>query len=65
MADEGSAKWDEKRSIGREHATARDDYFEEWAMKNPLPATKKDSIVDRVSAMEFCFIYGKRLIFAL
>ena len=26
---------------------------------------KKDSIVDRVSAMEFCFIYGKCLIFAL
>ena len=26
---------------------------------------KKDSIVDTISAMEFCFIYGKRLIFAL
>ena len=26
---------------------------------------KKDSIVDRVSAMESCFIYGKYLIFAL
>ena len=32
---------------------------------NPTPATKKDSIVDRVSAMEFCFIYGKCPIFAL
>ena len=31
----------------------------------PISATKKDSIVDRVSAMEFCLIYGKRLIFAL
>ena len=26
---------------------------------------KKDSIVDTISAMEFCFIYGKYLIFAL
>ena len=26
---------------------------------------KKDSIVDTISAMEFCFIYGKCLIFAL
>ena len=26
---------------------------------------KKDSIVDRVSAMEFCFICEKQLIFAL
>ena len=32
---------------------------------SPLPATKKDSIVDTISAMEFCFIYGKRPIFAL
>ena len=35
------------------------------AMKNPTSATKKDSIVDTISAMEFCFIYGKCLIFAL
>jgi hypothetical protein len=35
------------------------------AMKNPTPATKKDSIVDTISAMEFCFICPKRLIFAL
>ena len=33
-------------------------------MKNPIPATKKDSIVD-ISAMEFCFICEKQLIFAL
>ena len=26
---------------------------------------KKDSIVDTISAMEFCFIYGKCLIFVL
>ena len=32
---------------------------------NPASATKKDSIVDTISAMEFCFIYGKCLIFAL
>ena len=32
---------------------------------NPIFATKKDSIVDRVSAMEFCFIYGKCLYLAL
>ena len=32
---------------------------------NPFPSAKKDSIVDAISAMEFCFIYGKRLIFAL
>ena len=31
----------------------------------PPPQPKKDSIVDWVSAMEFCFIYGKRLVFAL
>ena len=35
------------------------------AMKNPTSATKKDSIVDTISAMEFCFIYGKCLYFAL
>ena len=28
-------------------------------------SAKKDSIVDTISAMEFCFIYGKYLIFAL
>ena len=43
----------------------RDDYIFDCAMKNPNPATKKDSIVDTISAMEFCFIYGKYLIFAL
>ena len=32
---------------------------------NPASATKKDSIVDTISAMEFCFICLKRLIFAL
>ena len=32
---------------------------------NPAPAPKKDSIVDTISAMEFYFIYGKSLIFAL
>ena len=32
---------------------------------NPASATKKDSIVDTISAMEFCFIYGKCLFFAL
>ena len=35
------------------------------AMKNPIPATKKDSIVDTISAMEFCFLYGKHPIFVL
>jgi hypothetical protein len=33
--------------------------------RTPLSATKKDSIVDTISAMEFCFIYGKCPIFAL
>ena len=32
---------------------------------NPVSATKKDSIVDTISAMEFCFICSKCLIFAL
>ena len=32
---------------------------------NPASATKKDSIADTISAMEFCFICLKRLIFAL
>ena len=32
---------------------------------NPASATKKDSIVDTISAMEFCFLYGKRPIFAI
>ena len=32
------------------------------AMKNPTSATKKDSIVDWVSAMEFCFLALKPLI---
>ena len=36
-----------------------------WVVTSPTSATKKDSIVDRVSAMEFCFIYGKCLVFAL
>ena len=27
--------------------------------------SQKDSIVDTISAMEFCFIYGKYLVFAL
>ena len=35
------------------------------AMKNPISATKKDSIVDTISAMEFCFICSKCPIFAL
>ena len=43
----------------------QDDYVFEWAMKNPIPATKKDSIVDTISTMEFCFIYGKCLHLAL
>ena len=34
-------------------------------LSSPTPAAKKDSIVDTISAMEFCFIYGKYLIFAL
>ena len=29
------------------------------------PLLKKDSIVDTISAMEFCFLYGKHPIFAL
>ncbi len=41
------------------------DYVFEWAMKNPIPATKKDSIVDIISAMEFCFICEKRLFLPL
>ena len=46
-------------------ACDRDDYIFDCAMKNPTPATIKESIVDTISAMEFCFIYGKCLIFAL
>ena len=34
-------------------------------LSNPTSATKKDSIVDTISAMEFCFIYEKCLYFAL
>ena len=32
---------------------------------NMLTLHKKDSIVDTISAMEFCFIYGKCLFFTL
>jgi len=34
----------------------QDDYVFEWAMKNPIPATKNNSIVDTISAMEFYFL---------
>lgn len=43
----------------------RGDYATVEGLSNPTPATKKDSIVDTISAMEFCFIYGKCPIFAL
>ena len=32
---------------------------------SPASATPKDSIVDTISAMEFCFIYGKCLVSAI
>ena len=32
---------------------------------SPVTRTKKDSIVDTISAMEFCFIYGKCPVFDL
>ena len=34
-------------------------------LTNPTSATKKDSIVDTISAMEFYFLYGKCPIFTL
>ena len=38
---------------------------EEGNEKSHRPPTKKNSIVDTISAMEFCFICSKCLIFAL
>ena len=39
--------------------------IEKHNFSNPISATKKDSIVNTISTMEFCFIYVKYLIFAL
>ena len=63
--EEASATREKTRSVGSECVSERGDYVFDRAMKNPTPATKKDSIIDWVSAMEFCFIYGKCLVFAL
>ena len=38
------------------------DYATGEGNSNPTSATKKDSIVDTISAMEFCFIYDKSAI---
>ena len=66
VRDEARATREKIRSIGwalpRTHP--RRLYFR-VGLSNPTSATKKDSIVDTISAMEFCFIYGKRLVFAL
>ena len=43
-------------------ACTRHDYIFECAMKNPTPATKNNSIVDTISAMEFYFLALKSLI---
>ena len=37
-------------------ACTRHDYIFECAMKNPTPATIKESIVDTISAMDFRFL---------
>ena len=63
-ADEEDEEKDERKEY-QAVQTAKDDYSRRRAMKNPSPATKKDSNVDTISAMEFCFIFGKRLVFAL
>ena len=65
MADEGSAKRAEKRSFGARLAERTKRLYFRQGLSNPTSATKKDSIVDTISAMEFCFIYGKCHIFAL
>ena len=42
------------------------DFIHFFAVASKLAVQhKKDSIVDTISAMEFCFIYGKCLVFAL
>ena len=63
-ADEEDEEKDERKKY-QAVQTAKDDYSRRRAMKNPIPATKKDSIVYTISAMEFCFLYGKCPIFAL
>ena len=62
----GEAK-EQKQGVCRaEQAQATaDDYATRVGLSNPTPASKKDSIVDTISAMEFCFLCEKYLIFAL
>ena len=55
-----------KEHTGGSLRPTKGDYdLEEGNEKSHRPPTKKNSIVDTISAMEFCFICEKQLIFAL